>query len=201
MTFEDGTTVLGTGTLSTMNGITTATFTTGNLAVGSIRVIAIYSGDTNDVTSQSTALAFNLRQDKTTTTVATAPATTVFGQSVTFTATVAVSARAPGTPTGTVTFDGRSTVLGTGTLSTKNGVTTATFTTSELAVGPHSITAVYGGDTNDLTSTSAPHASRYRRTRRPRPSRPRRPHGVRPVGDVHGHGGRVSPAPARPRAR
>ena len=43
-----------------------------------------------------------------------------------------------------------STTLGTGTLS--GGV--ATFSTSSLAIGSHTITAVYGGDTNFNGSTS-----------------------------------------------
>src|SRR5262249_1011568 len=63
----------------------------------------------------------------------------VFGQTVTFTATVSVTAPGAGTPTGTVTFlDGGST-LGTGTLS--GG--TAPFTTSTLPVGSHPITAAH----------------------------------------------------------
>ena len=75
---------------------------------------------------------------------------------MTFTATVVNSSPGGGTPTGTVTFMDGTTTLGTGTLSTTDGVTTATFTTTALAVGSHSITAVYGGDTDDLTSTSQP---------------------------------------------
>jgi hypothetical protein len=80
----------------------------------------------------------------------------VYGQSVTFKATVSVDGPGAGVPTGTVTFKDGTKTLGTGTLSTSGGVTTATFTTSALAVGTHSITAVYGGSTDDLTSTSAP---------------------------------------------
>ena len=56
-----------------------------------------------------------------------------------------------GVPTGTVTFDDGSTVLGTVTLTSG----TASFTTSSLAVGTHSIKAVYAGDANFKTSTSA----------------------------------------------
>jgi YVTN family beta-propeller protein len=72
------------------------------------------------------------------------------GQSVTFTAVVTSSSA--GTPTGTVTFNDGVTLLGTGPL---NGSATATFTTSSLAAASHSITAVYGGDTNFSGSTSA----------------------------------------------
>ena len=49
-----------------------------------------------------------------------------------------------------MTLKDRAAVLGTGTLNA-SGV--ATFTTSTLAVGNHSITASYGGNANDLTST------------------------------------------------
>jgi hypothetical protein len=71
-----------------------------------------------------------------------------FGQAVTFTATVTGSK----SPTGTVTFSDGSAALGTGTLNS-SGV--ATYTTSSLAVGQHSMTAVYDGDTNNAGSTSA----------------------------------------------
>ena len=71
------------------------------------------------------------------------------GEPVTFTATVTSSAGAP--PDGeTVSFNQGKTVLGTGTLS--GG--TATFTTSTLKVGSHTVTAVYAGDTNFETSKS-----------------------------------------------
>jgi len=97
--------------------------------------------------------------DSTTTTLTSSSPnnTSVFGQPVTFTATVAVVSPGTGTPTGTVTFLDGSTTLGTGTLS--GGVATLTVPSTSpliaaLAVGTHSITAVYGGDTNDLPSTS-----------------------------------------------
>jgi hypothetical protein len=73
-----------------------------------------------------------------------------FGQAVTFTATVATNGST--TPTGTVTFYDGTTTLGTGTL---NGSGIATYTTASLAVGQHSVTAVYGGDANNAGSTSA----------------------------------------------
>src|SRR5436853_902167 len=71
------------------------------------------------------------------------------GQAVTFTATVQ-PATGSGTPTGTVTFNDGAIVLGPGTLS--GG--TATFTTSGLGTGTHSITGIYGGDANFTGSTS-----------------------------------------------
>ena len=74
---------------------------------------------------------------------------TQIGQLVTFMAQVS---GAGGTPTGTVTFFDGATSLGTGVV---NGSGVATFTTSGLAVGFHSITAQYAGDTNFGSSTSA----------------------------------------------
>ncbi len=76
--------------------------------------------------------------------------TVVYGQPVTFTATVGVVAPGAGTPTGTVTFEDGATILGTDTLSGA----LATYTTSALSVGSHSITVVYGGDPNFSGSTS-----------------------------------------------
>lgn len=70
------------------------------------------------------------------------------GQAVTFTATVTGTS---GTPTGTVTFMDGVMTLGTGPLV--GGV--ATLTTSALTSGTHAITAAYGGDANNTSSTSA----------------------------------------------
>jgi len=76
----------------------------------------------------------------------------VVSQSVTFTATITAKVRGvTAVPSGSVTFLDGSTSLGSGTLN--NSV--ATFTTTTLAVGTHSITAQYGGDSNFRASTSA----------------------------------------------
>jgi hypothetical protein len=71
-----------------------------------------------------------------------------FGQSVTFTATVGGGI----TPTGTVIFKDGATELGTGAL---NASAQAAFTTASLTIGTHAVTAVFGGDLNNLSSTSA----------------------------------------------
>jgi hypothetical protein len=74
----------------------------------------------------------------------------VFGQSVTFTATVSVNSPGAGTPgSGTVTFFDGGSQIGTGTVSA--GV--ATFSISSLAVGSHTITASYGGDGVDFLAS------------------------------------------------
>jgi hypothetical protein len=71
------------------------------------------------------------------------------GNSVTFTATVSSSAA---TPTGSVSFVDGQTLLSSVPLA--QGV--ATYTTSSLALGGHSITAVYSGDVNFVSLASSP---------------------------------------------
>jgi photosystem II stability/assembly factor-like uncharacterized protein len=73
-----------------------------------------------------------------------------FGSNATFTATLN-GTPASKIPTGTVTFMDGTTNLGSGTIDTTGK---ATLQTSALAVGPHTVTAVYAGDNYFLTSTS-----------------------------------------------
>jgi autotransporter-associated beta strand protein len=155
VTFYDGMTPLGTGVLSTMGGVTTATITTDALTVGNHAITAAYDGDATDVGSTSSAVIQVIGQDNTSTALSSSNNPSVYTQSVTFTATVSVSAPGAGTPTGTVTFLDGSNVIGTGVLSTAAGVTTASFATSTLDIGTASITAVYSGDANDVDSTSS----------------------------------------------
>jgi hypothetical protein len=74
----------------------------------------------------------------------------VFGQTVTFTATVTADAPGSGTPTGTADFfiDG-SDASGPVTLSGGS----ATFSTAGLTIGTHSISVTYNGDTNFNSSS------------------------------------------------
>jgi len=75
-----------------------------------------------------------------------------FGATETLTATVASTTS--GSPTGTVSFyDGATLLNATGAAVNASGVATLALTT--LAVGAHSITAVYSGDTDFLASTSS----------------------------------------------
>jgi Bacterial Ig-like domain (group 3) len=81
---------------------------------------------------------------------------TFVGSSITFTATVTGSGA---TPTGAVTFRDGGSSIGSGNLNA-GGV--ATFTTSALLAGMHSITAVYGGDATYAGSSSPPVAEDVR---------------------------------------
>ena len=83
----------------------------------------------------------------TTVTVSSSANPSIFGSSVTFTATVSA-----GAATGTVTIDDGGSPIGTGTISGGTGI--YTYTTSSLTGGTHSITTVYSGDSNYAGSTS-----------------------------------------------
>ncbi|HWY58109.1 MAG TPA: Ig-like domain repeat protein [Terriglobales bacterium] len=74
-----------------------------------------------------------------------------FGQNVTFTASLTASGSP--TPSGAVTFLDGDTPLGPAV--TLAGGITATFSSSALTAGTHSITAQYSGDTNYTSSTSS----------------------------------------------
>src|SRR5262249_1252600 len=114
-----------------------ATFTTATLAIGPHTVTVQYSGDTNFNSSTSPVLMQTVKVATTTTLVSSLNPSSV-GQPVTFTATVSATPPGGGTPTGTVTFtvDGGSPVA-----VTLSGVQ-ATFTTSTLTQGTHTITVV-----------------------------------------------------------
>ena len=148
VSFQSGSTVIGTSTLSA-SGI--ATFAATSLNVGNNAVSAFYAGSTNFAASDSSATPVNvaIAQAGTSTSVTATPASAVYGSTITLTATV--NSKTTGVPTGTVTFMDGATILGTAILSNNN----ATLTTTSLATGAHKITAVYGGDSNFISSTSA----------------------------------------------
>ena len=100
VTFLDGSATLGTGTLGISNGVTSATLSTNGLAAGSHTITASYSGDANFTASVANALTQMVHRDATTSLIATSINPTVYGQPVTFTATVSASAPASGAPRG-----------------------------------------------------------------------------------------------------
>jgi hypothetical protein len=145
ITFLDGTTSLGTATVSG----NAAQLSLSSLSVGAHSITAKYSGDNNFTASTSAALTQTINQASSATTVASNLNPATFGQAVTF--TVSVQGSAGGTPTGTVTLMDGVTSLGNSSLSSGN----AQFTLGGLSAGAHSITAVYSGDANFAASTSA----------------------------------------------
>jgi len=89
-------------------------------------------------------------QSPTTTLLQSSAATSTYGSSVTFTATVTPNIGGSGTPSGTVSFFDGTNLLGTVTLANA----TASLPTVGLTVGSHTITVVYNGDTSFSGSTS-----------------------------------------------
>ncbi|NPV08433.1 MAG: Ig-like domain repeat protein [Anaerolineae bacterium] len=144
VTFKDGGVTLGTGSL---NGSGVATYATSALAVGNHAITAEYSGDGNYLGSASDTLAQVVNKAGTTTTLQSSANPSTLGEEVTFTATVS---GAGSTPTGSITFKDGGVTLGSGSL---NGSGVATYSTSALAGGSHSITAEYGGDETYLGSS------------------------------------------------
>src|ERR1043166_1504550 len=113
---------------------------------------ALYSGDAfYNTSSNSPALTNVVNKADVTATLISSTNPTVFGQSVTFTATIAAVSPGSGTPSGTVTFKDGATSLSTNTLSGGS----ATYSTSTLSATSHSLTATYNGDTNFNTNTSS----------------------------------------------
>jgi len=154
--FKDGgTTITGCGTQTISGGQATCTVAGGYTASGGSHTItAVYSGDTNFNGSTSSNLSQTVNPAATSTALASNNNPSVTGQSVTYTATISVTAPGSGTPTGTVNFkDGGTTITGCGTQTISGGQ--ATCTTSYASAGSHTITAVYSGDTNFNGSTSS----------------------------------------------
>jgi subtilase family serine protease len=144
VTFWNGATNLGTGTLS--GGV--ATLTTTTLPAGLLTLQVSYPATGNFLATNSAPYDETVNE-KTSTTVTSSLNPAAFGQSVTFTATVAPSSS--GTPTGSVSFYAGTGLLDTVTLNSSG---MATFTLSSFVPGTYSITAVYSGDSTYLTSTS-----------------------------------------------
>jgi hypothetical protein len=147
VTFKDGSSTLGTATL----GGGTAKLTTPSLTVGNHSITVSYIGGGTFNSSTSSGLSQVVNPAQTATAVAVDVSPSVYGQTMTFTASVSVLAPGSGIPTGAVTFMDGSTPLG---IESLDGSRTATFSTSALAGGSHAITAIYNNTPNFKTSTS-----------------------------------------------
>jgi hypothetical protein len=136
-------------TLASASGVISGTPTAAGTATFTVQVADAESTPATATASFSLTVAPAAAKVPSTTVLSASPASVGTGVSVTFTATVS---GAGGVPTGTVAFYNGTASLGTGTLA--NGV--ATLITSFSATGTATITAVYGGDTIFLGSTSQP---------------------------------------------
>ena len=107
----------------------------------------VYVGSANQVSGYG--LLNQITLASTTTTLASSANPSLRGSPITLTATVTTHGSIAAT--GTVIFREGATTLG---MATLNALCIATYTISSLTAGQHSITAVYGGDTNNSGSTS-----------------------------------------------
>lgn len=157
--FYDGTTQIGSGTITgtAATGVATASVTLSTAATHSLT--AVYSGDTVYAGSSSTAIPGTVTASPATITLAASTTTGVAGSSVVLTATVAGSTSAGVGPTGTVSFYLSGTtprLLGIVNLAQSGSAatTTAILTTSAIPAGAQVVYAVYSGDMNFQTVTS-----------------------------------------------
>ncbi|MEP7213310.1 MAG: Ig-like domain repeat protein [Acidobacteriota bacterium] len=107
------------------------------------------AGDGADTIINNWSLTFTLAAAATTTSVTSSADPSVFGQSVTFTATVSTAGL--GTPSGNVQFFDGATPIGSPVALNASGV--ATLATTALSVGNHTITAQYSGSSGACTGT------------------------------------------------
>jgi YVTN family beta-propeller protein len=150
LSFFDGSTTLATGVA--LDGSGQATLTTSSLTPGTHSITSSYTGDVNFVTSTSGSLSQTVEREQTVATLNSSLNPSSDVQSITLTASVQAVAPALGIPTGTVSFLDGAAILATGVAL--NGSGNASFTTSSLIPGTHSLTVSYTGDTNFANSTS-----------------------------------------------
>jgi hypothetical protein len=128
-----------------------------NLAAGPHTIAATYNGDTTFAMSVATPLTQTVNKINTTTTLSSSLNPSTVGTAVTFTAIVA-PASGIGTPGGNVTFSIDGTVQTPSVpLAVVGGHDEASLPpVSNLSAGPHTIAAIYNGDTTFATSTATP---------------------------------------------
>ena len=143
VSFADGAKVLGSSQLNAG----AASFSTSALSAGSHTITATFSGDSN-YAGNSGSVTQVVNKATPTVTLAVQPNPIVSGQPAVLTATVNSSA---GVPTGTVTITDNGTSLGNAPVNA-SGVATLTIT---ITGGSHALLAVYNGDANFATFSSA----------------------------------------------
>jgi Bacterial Ig-like domain (group 3)/NHL repeat len=147
VSFSDGGTPIGSA--QTLAGGVASWTTT--LSTGTHSIAASYSGDGNFAKNSSLALVETIGfQTATTVSLSSNAAATLLGQPVTL--TVNVASKVSVVPTGTVSFYDGGTLLG---LAQTLASGAASLTTTALSAGTHSITAVYGGDSNFAVNSSS----------------------------------------------
>jgi len=130
-----------------------------NFLAGSHSITVQYPEDTNFVGSTSNAIVFTADVATPAITLTDSPsATSVYGAAIVLTAQLS-NQGSGGTPTGTAQFFDGAGLVGTGTLDGAGKATITLTGSGSLAVGSHSLTAKYSGDSqfSSVTSTAVVH--------------------------------------------
>ncbi|MFO0880150.1 MAG: Ig-like domain repeat protein [Gemmataceae bacterium] len=131
-----------------------ASIATNSLGVGNHTITAFYAGNT-DFNSDESSIPFTIGPALTQTVITSTPSSTVFGQTVTFTAGVTSANPVNGVPVGTVTFIIDGGLVVSPNLSV-NSLGSASWSINTLGAGPHSVVAQFNANTNFATSSSDP---------------------------------------------
>src|SRR5439155_5313115 len=135
------------GTINLTQSTGQASVTTSSLSVGTHTIKARYNPDSNYQGSHE-SVSHTVNKSPTTSTLSASANSITYGDSVTFTDTVAPSAA-----TGTVSFDDQFGLIATGSVPGSSPNQTSRSLTS-LSAGTHSVSATYGGDSTYAVSTS-----------------------------------------------
>jgi len=156
--FFDGGTIIAQKTLNSTGGTTTASISSSGLSAGNHTITAAYAGDNDYLTSTAGMMqrvnglsgAFTTSPVSTTTVLVISALAAPVGQPITLMAIVSSSLAALGT-NGSITFLDQGTPLANVPLNAQM----ATFTTSTLSLGGHSLSAAYTGDASHTASNSS----------------------------------------------
>ncbi|GAB3121582.1 Ig-like domain-containing protein [Glaciibacter psychrotolerans] len=121
-------------------------------APAGLRVLAVYVGSSEFEASASLPTDLTIEKGQSTVDLTATAVSTVWGESVSFTAGVSATAPAVGLPTGTVEFFINGASVGIGTLTDGE----ASWSGADLEVGSNLVTAVYNGGTTFVGSMSQP---------------------------------------------
>ena len=151
VSFLDGATVLGTATINAQ-GYAVLAVPGRFWTVGTHSLTAVYNGDDADGGSTSAPVAELISIAASNVTLRSSLNPAGLGASISFTAGVTTTG---GTPAGSVEFfDGTISLGAIPVVATGATSASASLTTTALAIGTHTITAVYSGDLNDSPATS-----------------------------------------------
>jgi large repetitive protein len=143
----DSSSSIGTAAIS---GSGSSTFSLATLSIGTHTLTASYAGDANNSAATSASVTVVVRQANSNVLLVASANPLTLGNALTLTATIGSDSQNAG---GAARFYDGTTLLGTSTLGS-NGA--ASFSPLGLGLGTHTLTAVYGGDTNHAGSTSSP---------------------------------------------